>query len=78
MNEVQIGALVIVIISLCQAIKYANVINTRYIPLMAIVLGIAGSLYLGGASWLSVLAGVVTAFTASGIFSAFKKTVLNK
>lgn len=77
MNEVQIGLLLVVIIGLCQAIKYAG-LNTRWIPLVAIVLGLAGSLYFGGVNWLSILAGLVTAFTASGMFSAFKKTVLNK
>lgn len=77
MNEVQIGLLVVVIIGLCQAIKYAGV-NTRWIPLIAIILGLAGSIFLGGANWLTILAGLVSAFTASGIFSGFKKTVLNK
>ena len=78
MNESQmIAALVVVIIGICQAVKYAG-IKTRWIPLLAIILGIAGSLYIGGVNWISVLAGIVTAFIASGAFSAFKRTILNK
>lgn len=77
MNEVQIGFLVIVILGLCEAVKYAG-LNTRWIPLIAIILGIIGAFFLGGANWLSMLAGLVSAFTASGIFSGFKKTILNK
>ena len=77
MNEIQVGLLVVVIIGLCQAVKYAG-LNTRWIPLLAIILGLAGSLYVGGVNWLSILAGLMTAFTASGIFSGFKKTILNK
>lgn len=77
MNDVQMGVIVVVIIGLCQAAKYAG-LNTRWIPLMAIVLGVAGSVYAGGANWLSLLAGLVTAFTASGMFSGFKATFLKK
>ena len=77
MNDLQLGLLVVVIIGLCQAIKYAG-LNTRWIPLISLGLGLAGALYLGGVNWLSVFAGVVTALTASGLFSGFKKLVLNK
>ena len=77
MNEIQIGVLVVIIIAICQGAKYAG-LNTRWIPLGAIVLGLAGSLYIGGINWLSVWAGLITAFTASGLFSGFKKTILNK
>lgn len=77
MNDVQIGLLVVVIIGLCEAIKYAG-LNTRWIPLIAIILGLVGSILLGGLNWLAVFAGLITAFTASGIFSAFKATILNK
>jgi hypothetical protein len=73
----QIGVLVVVIIALCEAVKYAG-LNTRWVPLLAIVLGLAGSLYIGGVNWLTLLAGLMSAFTASGIFSGFKRTVLNQ
>ena len=77
MTDIQLGFLVTIIIGLCQAIKLTGV-NTRYIPLIAIVLGVIGSIYMGGVSWMAVLAGLIASLTASGIFSGFKSTVLNQ
>lgn len=78
MSDTQFGSLLVVIIAVCQAAKYAG-LNSRWIPLLSLVLGLSGAVYVGGAvNWLSILAGLVTSFTASGMFSAFKKTVLNK
>jgi len=77
-NDIQVGALVVLIIAICQAIKIAG-LNTRYIPVIAIILGLAGSFYFSDSiNWLTTVAGLITAFTASGIFSGFKATVLNK
>ena len=73
----QASALVVVVLAVTEAIKRAGV-STRYVPLVAIVLGIVGSLYLDGISWLSTASGVVTGLTSSGLFSGFKKVVLNK
>jgi len=77
MNELQVGSMIVIIIAVCQALKYAGV-ATRWIPIIAIVLGVAGALFLGGVSWISALAGIITALISSGLFSGFKKTVLNK
>lgn len=76
-NNFELGALVVVIIGLTEAIKKVGV-SSRYIPLVAVVLGIGGALYFGGVNWLSVAAGVFTALASSGLFSGFKRTVLNK
>lgn len=79
MNEIAIviSAIVAVIIAICQALKYAG-FPSRFIPLVSIALGIAGALYFGKSDLLTVLAGIVTGLTASGLFSAFKATILNK
>lgn len=77
MNDIEIGVIVAIIIAVCEAVKYAG-LKTRYIPLIAIALGIGGAVYVGGINWMQVLYGILTAFIASGMFSTFKKTVLNK
>ena len=77
MENLEIGSLVVVIIALCEAAKRVG-LNTRYVPVLAIVLGIAGSFYFSGASWLTTGAGVLTALISSGLYSGFKRTVLDK
>ena len=70
--------MVIIIIAICQALKEAGV-STRFIPIISIILGILGATFYGGVhGWLEIAAGVATGLTASGLFSAFKKTILNK
>lgn len=76
-SNLELGALVVIIIAVCEAIKRAGV-STRYIPVIAIVLGIAGALYFGGTSWLMVGAGIFTALGSSGLYSGFKRTILDK
>ena len=77
MEDLEAVALVAIIVALCEAIKRAGV-STRYIPLIAIVLGIAGALYFWGAGWVTAGAGIISALIAQGLYSGFKKTVLNK
>lgn len=74
MNEIQSGALVLVIIGLCQALKVAGV-KSRWIPLISIVLGILGAIFLGGTSWLVALSGILSALVSSGIWSGVKATI---
>ena len=79
MNELTIaGTLVIVIIGICQALKYTKLPIERFIPLIAIALGVGFSFYMEGVNWMATLVGVVMGLTSSGLFSGFKKTVLNK
>ena len=80
MSDLELGGLVAVIIVLCEAIKRAG-FSTRYIPVIAVILGIVGAIYLagfGGISWLIVAKGVFSALVSSGIYSGFKRTVLDK
>ena len=65
------GLIVIVILALCQGIKIAGV-KSRYIPLVAILLGIIGSVFYGGISSLTLLAGVLTGLSSSGLYSSGK------
>ena len=57
MSDLEFSSLIVIIIALCEAIKRAGV-STRYIPLIAIVLGIAGALYFWGAGWVTAGAGL--------------------
>lgn len=77
MSATIIGALVIVIMGFCTALKETQ-LSTRWLPLVGIVIGVAGSLYFGGADWLNVLAGVVTGLSTSGLYSFYKKTIMNR
>ena len=77
MTHLETGAVVVLVIAICEAVKRAG-LNTRYVPILSIVLGIAGSLLFGGVSWAVTLVGVVAGLTSSGLYSGFKKTVLNK
>lgn len=71
------AALIAVIIALCQAVKYTRFPN-RYIPLLAIALGIVGSVYIGGTEWLQIAAGVLAGLSSAGLYSGFKTTIINK
>ena len=77
MADLQLASLIVIIIAVCEAIKRMGV-STRYIPIIAIVLGIAGAFYFDGVSWITTGAGILTALISQGLFSGFKKTVLNK
>ena len=58
METPQVLELVGGILVLCWAIKQAG-LNTRFIPILAMILGIAGAMYLGGVNLLSTTSGVL-------------------
>ncbi len=73
----QIGALVTVIIGLCEALKYA-IGDSRWIPLLAVLLGIAGSFFFDGVNFLSTSAGVIIGLSTTGGYQVIKTSILNK
>lgn len=77
MTDLNIGMVIVLVIAICQAIKYAGV-NTRFIPIIALVLGMGGAFFFEGVSWLATVSGIVLGLTSSGLFSGFKATILNK
>jgi hypothetical protein len=77
MNDIQVGVIVLLVVAISEAVKRAGV-STRYIPLIALVLGIGGAFYFGGVDWLNVAGGIVLGLTAQGLYSGVKKTVFNK
>ena len=77
MNYTQIGLIVIIVVAVCEALKYAGV-HSRWIPLFSIVLGIAGAFLFDGINFLSTAAGVVIGLSTSGAYDVVKRTALNK
>jgi hypothetical protein len=77
MLQTTIGLLIVIVIAICEGLKFAK-FPTRYIPLAAIALAIIGAIAVGGLSWLQVSAGVVLGLASSGLYSGFRSTILNK
>lgn len=82
MTEVQtaftvIGALVVVIVAICEAMKIAGV-PSRFIPLLSVALGIAGAWTFDNVNFLSTFAGIVLGLTTTGGYRLVKTSILNK
>ena len=71
------ASLIVVITAIVQAVKVTK-LPSRYLPLLAVVLGLAGAFAFGGADWISAGAGIVTGLSASGLYSVYKRTIINK
>jgi hypothetical protein len=78
MDQTVVGGLVVLIIALCQFLKNLTFVNSRYIPLIAILLGVLGSFAVGGVAWTQVAGGVLMGLSSVGLYSGFKATVLNQ
>ncbi len=76
-QTVQIGAIVAIIAALCEALKYA-IGDSRWIPLISVVLGIIGAFFLGGVNFVSTAAGVVLGLSTTGLYGVVKTSILNK
>lgn len=77
MEQTILGAVLMVIIGICQTMKVFGV-PSRWIPLVALFLGVALSFLAGGASWAQLFSGVILGLSSAGLFSGFKATVLDK
>lgn len=77
MTNIELGYLVVIIVALCEAAKYAG-LQSRWIPLLSVLLGLAGAFFWGGASFLSLGAGVVVGLATTGGYRLVKTTGLNK
>lgn len=58
MELLDIGAVVGAILVICEAIKRAGV-RAKFIPLIAILLGIVGAFLFGGLDWANILVGII-------------------
>ncbi len=73
----QIGSLVTIIVAFCEALKYA-IGDSRWIPLVSVILGVVGAYFLGGFSFLSTASGVIIGLSTTGLYATVKTSVLNK
>ncbi len=67
-------------VALTQFVKKVFITNTRYAPLVSLVIGIALAFFFIPELTISVriLVGIIIGLTASGLYSGFKTTVLNQ
>lgn len=76
-SNIEIGAIVVVILTITGALKFAGV-SSRFLPLIAVILGIAGGIYTGGTSWITVASGIFLGFSTSGLYDFAKITIAGK
>ena len=60
----EMGAFIVGVILVVEAVKWTKKVDSNYIPAVAVIVSIAGALYLG-VGWT---AGVVAAVVASGLW----------
>lgn len=77
MTDLDLGYLVVIVIAICEAVKYAG-LPSRWIPLLATVLGLAGTIYFTGGNFLTAGAGVMVGLSITGGYRLVKTTILNK
>jgi hypothetical protein len=70
----QVLALVPIVIGLVAVIKKVG-LNTRYLPVVALILGMLGVVGLEGISATALIGGIVVGLSASGLYSGTKAVV---
>lgn len=58
MDSIQIVALVGAVLVICEAVKRAG-LQSKFVPLLAVILSIGGALWFGGVDLFSALTGVL-------------------
>lgn len=71
----EISIMIAVITGIVEAIKRATGLNTRYAPLLALVLGVLYAGFLGGWTGEMLFTGIVAGLSASGLYGNIKKAV---
>ena len=75
MEQTTVVVSIIAILALCQGWKAFRIVTTnRYVPLVALVLGVLASLIIKG----DVVLGLVMGLAAVGLYSGFRSVVFNK
>ena len=75
MNNTQL--IVILVVALCEAVKQAG-LDSRWIPLLSVVLAISGAYLFDGVNFLTTVAGVIVGLATTGGYRLVKTTILNK
>lgn len=67
---------VAVIVGVIEVIKRASGLNTRYVPLLAVILGIITYIFLGDSDIVeNILTGIIVGLSSIGLYAGTKKTV---
>jgi len=78
MTDLEVGSLVVIIVALCEGLKFAG-IKSRFIPLIAAILGIVGAfVFAGRVGFLVAGAGVLIGLATTGGYRLVKTSILNK
>ena len=77
MNTQEIGYVLVIVTAIVQAIKLSNV-NKRWIPVIAVSLGVIGGVFLGGIGWLAAVAGIMTGLGSIGLYEVTKTSIAGK
>lgn len=77
MEDKQLFSLIVIIVEICEVLKLAGV-PSRFMPLLAVVLGIAGSLLFFQVNFLYATAGVIIGLSTTGGYALVKTSILNK
>lgn len=77
MDATQIGFIVVVVVGITEAIKYAG-LSSRWSPLIAVVLGLGMAFFYEGFNFLATAAGVILGLATTGGYAVVKSSILNK
>ncbi len=77
MDYTPIGMIVILVIAICEAVKIAG-LDSRWIPLLSVVLSVGAAVWLDGANVGATAAGVIVGLSTTGGYRLVKTTILNK
>ncbi len=75
MSITSIGEIVGGILVICQAIKWTG-FSKKFIPLLAIVLGVVGAFVFGGVDWANTLVGILLGLGTTLTFREIKAAVV--
>lgn len=74
--NIEFAGIITITLAVTSAFKYAG-LNTRWLPLVSIIVGVATTLlFVQKLDWLNAISGVLTGLVTSGLYDFSKYTVL--
>lgn len=77
MENIEFGSIVVIIVAVCEALKQAG-LQSRYVPILSVVLGIGGAFAFDGVNFLSTASGILLGLATTGGYRLVKTSLLNK
>lgn len=74
---VTIGALVTIIVGVCEGLKAAGV-PSRFVPIISVLAGLGLAIFVFGGGWIPAAAGIVIGLATTGGYRVVKTSVLNQ